>query len=138
MPGRLGKVRAWSLAYASSRVSAVSSVTLASARALAGPIPSGVTADAQAVVDSCDVVFVITPDGAISTTTAALRWRPGIAAVHCSGVTEVSALAGASRDGALVGGFHPMQTFADPGADMALLPGSTITLEPSEPSMSVL
>ena len=28
---------------------------------------------------------VTTPDGAITTTTAALRWRPGMAAVHCSG-----------------------------------------------------
>ena len=106
--GRLGKVLAWSLARAGLRVNAVTSVTLANARALAGPIPGCVTADAQAVVDSCDLVFVTTPDGAITTTTAALRWRPGMATVHCSGGTEVSALAGASRDGALVGGFHPV------------------------------
>ena len=137
--GRLGKVLAWSLAGAGLRVSAVAaSGTPANARALAGPIPGCVTADAQAVVDSCDLVFVTTPDGAITTTTAALRWRPGMAAVHCSGVTEVSALAGASRDGALVGGFHPMQTFADPVAAMASLPGSTITLEASEPLMAAL
>lgn len=136
--GRLGKALAWSLAGAGLRVSAVASVTLANARALAGPIPGCVTADAQAVVDSCDLVFVTTPDGAITTTTAALRWRPGMAAVHCSGVTEVSALAGPSRDGALVGGFHPMQTFGDPVAAMASLPGSTITLEASEPLMTAL
>lgn len=136
--GRLGKALAWSLAGAGLRVSAVASVSLASARALAAPVPGCVTADAQAVVDSCDLVFVTTPDGAITTTTAALRWRPGMAAVHCSGVTEVSALAGASRDGALVGGFHPMQTFADPRAAMASLPGSTITLEASEPLMAAL
>ena len=61
-----------------------------------------------------------------------------MAAVHCSGVTEVSALAGANRDGALVGGFHPMQTFGDPVAALAALPGSTITLEASEPLMTTL
>ena len=136
--GRLGKTLAWSLSRAGFCVSAVASGTLANARALAGPIPRCVTADAQAVVDSCDLVFVTTPDSAIADTTAALRWRPGMAAVHCSGVTEVGALAGAGRDGALVGGFHPMQTFADPVAAMASLPGSTITLEAAEPLMAAL
>ena len=136
--GRLGKALAWSLSRAGFRVCAVASVTLANARVLAGAIPGCVTADAQAVVDSCDLVFVTTPDGAITTTTAALRWRPGMAAVHCSGVTEVSALAAANGYGALVGGFHPMQTFGDPVAAMASLPGSTITLEASEPLMTTL
>ena len=136
--GRLGKTLAWSFSHAGLCVSAVASGTLVNARALAGPIPGCVPADAQAVVDSCDLVFITTPDGAISATTAALRWRPGMAAVHCSGVTELSALAGASRDGALVGGFHPMQTFGDPVAAMASLPGSTITLEAAEPLMTAL
>ena len=42
--GRLGKALAWSLARAGLRVSAVASVTLANARALAGPIPGCVKA----------------------------------------------------------------------------------------------
>jgi predicted short-subunit dehydrogenase-like oxidoreductase (DUF2520 family) len=49
--------------------------------------------------------------------------------VHCSGATEVSVLAKAAADGAMVGGFHPMQTFADPAAAAKSLPGSTITIE---------
>ena len=49
-------------------------------------------ADGQQVVDGCDLVFVTTPDGAIADTTAQFRWRPGVAAVHCSGVTDVAAL----------------------------------------------
>lgn len=136
--GRLGKTLAWSLSQAGLCVRAVASGTPANACALAGAIPGCLRVDAQAVVDSCDLVFVTTPDGAIAATAAALRWRPGMAAVHCSGVTEVSALAGASRGGALVGGFHPMQTFADPVAAMASLPGSTITLEAAEPLMAAL
>lgn len=136
--GRLGKTLAWNLSRAGLCVRAVASGTPANACALAAPIPGCLTLDAQAVVDRCDLVFVTTPDGAIAATAAALRWRPGMAAVHCSGVTEVSALAGASRGGALVGGFHPMQTFADPIAAMASLPGSTITLEAAEPLMAAL
>ena len=136
--GRLGKALAWSLSRAGLHVSAVASGSQVNARALAEPIPGCVTADAQSVVDRCDLVFVTTPDGAITTTTAGLRWRPGMAVVHCSGVTEVSALASAHRDGALVGGFHPMQTFGDPVVAMASLPGSTITVEASEPLMSAL
>ena len=136
--GRLGKALAWSLAGAGLHVTAAASATLANARALASAIPGCVTADAQAGVDRCDLVFVTTPDSAIAATTAALRWRPSMAAVHCSGVTEVSALAGASQGGALVGGFHPMQTFADPAVAMAALPGSTITLEAAEPLMAAL
>lgn len=136
--GRLGKALAWSLSRAGLRVNAVASGTPANAQALVKPIPGCMTVDAQAVVDSCDLVFITTPDGAIANTAAALRWRPGMAAVHCSGVTEVSALAGASRDGALVGGFHPMQTFSDPAVSMASLPGSTITLEACEPLMTEL
>ena len=136
--GRLAKALAWSLSRADLRVSAVASGTLVNARALAEPIVGCVATDAQTVVDSCDLVFVTTPDGAIATATAALRWRAGMAAVHCSGVTEVSALEAASRDGALVGGFHPMQTFGDPVVAMASLPGSTITVEATEPLMAVL
>ena len=136
--GRLGKALALSLARAGLRVSAVASVALVDARTLADAIPGCVAVNAQAVIDTCDLVFITTPDGAIESTTTALRWRPNMAAVHCSGVTELSALAGAERDGALTGGFHPMQTFGEVIAAMASLPGSTITVEASEPLMAML
>ena len=61
-----------------------------------------------------------------------------VSAVASVTLANARALAGANRDGALVGGFHPMQTFGDPVAAMASLPGSTITLEASEPLMSAL
>ena len=53
--------------------------------------------------------------------------------MHCSGVTEVSALDKAAADGAMIGGFHPMQTFGDPLAAAHSLPGCTITIEAQEP-----
>ena len=131
--GRLGKALAWRMHEAGLCVAAVSSATPASAQALAARIPDCETTRAQEVIDRCDLVFVATPDGAIATTASSLRWRPGMAAVHCSGVTEVDALEVARSHGACIGGFHPMQTFGDPQAVAASLKGCTITLEADEP-----
>ena len=132
--GRLGTALAWTFAQHGLRVVAVASMIASDAEQLAATIAGcTVAADGQQVVDACDLVFVTTPDGAIADTTAQFRWRPGMAAVHCSGVTEVAALDRAARDGALTGGFHPMQTFGDPAAAVKSLPGCTITVEAQEP-----
>ena len=132
--GRLGCALAWSLAERGLQVSAVTSLIPADAAKFVAPVTGcRILANAQAVVDACDLVFVTTPDGAIEATTAGARWREGVAAVHCSGVTEVAALAKAERDGAMTGGFHPMQTFGDPAAAARSLPGCTITIEAEEP-----
>ena len=64
--------------------------------------------------------------------------RDGVAVVHCSGVTEVSALQSASAQGALAGGFHPMQTFGDPAVAARSLPGCTITIEAPQPLDTML
>lgn len=137
--GRLGTALAWSLAERGLRVIAVASMVPADAERLAEPIAGcSVAANGQAVVDACDLVFVTTPDGAIEATAAQVRWRRGMAAVHCSGVTDVAALDSAARDGAATGGFHPMQTFGDPAAAVRSLPGCTITIEAQEPLNSTL
>jgi predicted short-subunit dehydrogenase-like oxidoreductase (DUF2520 family) len=137
--GRLGCALAWSLAGRGLRVVAVNSMFAADAQKLAGPIAGcAIVASPQAVVDLCDLVFVTTPDGAIEATTAGVRWRAGVGAVHCSGVTDVAALESAQRDGAMTGGFHPMQTFGDPAAAARSLPGCTITIEGAEPLNAAL
>ena len=99
------------------------------AQRLAAQIPGCFAVECQALVDDCDLVFITTPDAAIAPVASQLRWRPGVSVVHCSGVTEVDALAAAREQGASIGGFHPMQTFGDPDAAIASLPGSTITIE---------
>lgn len=131
--GRLGQALAWSLASRGLAVCAVASRRAEGAQALADRIAGCRVLPAQAVADACDLVFVTTPDVAIAPTVAACRWRDGVAVVHCSGVTEVAALDAARREGALTGGFHPMQTFGDPDAAMRTLPGCTITIEAAEP-----
>jgi predicted short-subunit dehydrogenase-like oxidoreductase (DUF2520 family) len=137
--GRLGTALAWSFAGRGLRVVAAASIVAADAERLAASI-AGCTGmrDGQAVVDECDLVFVTTPDGAIAETTAQYRWRPGMAAVHCSGVTDVAALGHAAQQGAMTGGFHPMQTFGDPAVAVRSLPGCTITIEAPEPLNAAL
>ncbi|MBU6223791.1 MAG: DUF2520 domain-containing protein [Burkholderiales bacterium] len=133
--GRLGQALAWSLAQAGLKVVAVHSLVLAHANNLAQPLQGCVSMSAQDVVDNCDVVFVTTPDSAIRDACDQLQWRIGQASVHCSGVTEVDALAMALSHGACIGGFHPMQTFGDPHAAVRSLAGCTITLEAQDPGL---
>ena len=137
--GRLGTALAWTFAEHGLRVVAVASMIPGDAEKLAVPIAGcSVVPSGQQVVDACDLVFVTTPDGAIASTAAQSHWRPGVAAVHCSGVTEVAALDSAARGGAMIGGFHPMQTFGDPAAAVRSLPGCTITIEAQEPLNAML
>ncbi len=136
--GRLGKALAWGLARAGFQVAAVANDVEQGARELAEPIPGCEFMSPQAVADSCNLVFVTTPDEIIAKAAASVRWRPGMGVVHCSGVTEVAALDAAAQAGASTGGFHPMQTFGDPRTAMETLPGCTITVEAGEPLDAVL
>ena len=136
--GRLGTALAWSFARRGCTVVAVASRSAASARRLADGIAGCTVSGAQAVVDAADLVFVTTPDDALAPVTAALRWRRGAAAVHCSGASELAVLSPAADAGAAVGGFHPLQSFAETQASIASLPGCTITIEAGEPLRAAL
>ncbi len=136
--GRLGKALALSFMDRGLRVAAVGSLTLEESAPLAAAIPGCANLTPQQVADTCELIFVTTVDGAIASTANALQWRAGTAAVHCSGATEVSALAKAAADGAMTGGFHPMQTFGDPEAARRSLPGCTITIEAESPLYELL
>jgi predicted short-subunit dehydrogenase-like oxidoreductase (DUF2520 family) len=136
--GRLGTALAWSFARSGRGVVAVASRSLVSAQRLAEGIAGCAVGDAQAVVDASDLVFVTAPDDALAPVTAALRWRRGVAAVHCSGASELAVLAPAADAGAEVGGFHPLQSFAETEAAIASLPGCTVTIEAEEPLRAAL
>lgn len=127
--GRLGTALAWGLHARGVRVAAVHSPRPAAAQALCAAIPGCASTNLQEVIERCDLVFLTTPDAAIEPTARAGRWRPGMGVVHCSGATEVQALAAAAACGAAIGGFHPMQTFGDPAAAVRTLPGCTVTIE---------
>lgn len=83
-----------------------------SAPRLAGEL--GVPHLEPADAGQADVVFVAVPDDQVREAAQSVRWRPGCIAAHLSGALTASTLAGAAREGADVGSFHPMQSFAGP------------------------
>ena len=128
--GRVGKGLAWGMAQSGQSVVAAASRSADSAGQLAARIPGcRAVANPQDVVDASDLVFLTVPDDAIAAVAAGLKWREQTAVVHCSGATEIAVLAPAALAGAPIGGFHPLQLFADPEVALAGLPGCTIAIE---------
>lgn len=92
----------------------------------------------QEIVDGAEIVFLTVPDDSIADVAASLRWRPEVAAVHCSGAADLSVLAAAARQDAAVGGFHPLQMFADPAVAADGLARCAIAVEAEEPLATTL
>jgi len=136
--GRLASGLGTAFARRGLPVVAVSSRSPTSAQKLAGRIPGVKVLDSQSAADAAELVFITVPDDAIADVASSIRWKPGISVVHCSGATQVSALAAAQSQGAAIGGFHPMHAFTDPDAAAASLPGCTITIEAPQPLRETL
>ena len=96
-------------------------------------VASRAQGDAQAVVDASPLVFLTVADDAIAPVCSSLRWSTGKSVVHCSGAAELSVLEAAAHAGAQVGGFHPLQMFADPEVAARGLAGCAIAVEAAEP-----
>lgn len=86
---------------------------------------------AQALADSCHMLFITVPDDQIATVVADIRWHPGQSVVHCSGATQVGVLAPAENAGAAIAGFHPLQLFSNPTVALQHLAGSSVAIEAS-------
>ena len=125
--GRLGQTLAQAWSAQGVAITAVASRTPATAVALAERLP------ACRVLAQTELVFLTVPDDAIAPLANGLPWRPGQAVVHCSGATELTALAAAAAAGAQVGGFHPLQIFSDPARAQQLLAGSAVAIEAEAP-----
>jgi predicted short-subunit dehydrogenase-like oxidoreductase (DUF2520 family) len=106
------------------------------ADALARLIPGlQIAVTMQDAADAADYIFLTVSDDAIAGVCESIAWSPRHAAIHCSGATELSALDHAARSGAAVGGFHPLQMFANPAISLETLPGCTVTIDgPSTPA----
>jgi len=93
----------------------------------------------KAIINSAsDVVFLTVPDDALSQCVAELSWSGKHSVVHCSGAVELSVLDPAKNQGAQVGGFHPLQMFADPEVAARGLKGCAIAVEAGEPLAAAL
>jgi predicted short-subunit dehydrogenase-like oxidoreductase (DUF2520 family) len=120
-------------------VIAVSSRSAASASKLAG-LMSGcrVYGDNQEVADNAELIFITTPDDAIASVAAQVEWHSWHSVVHCSGADSADILEPASKAGALVGVFHPLQTFSIDRQAIDNIPGTTFAIEAEEPLLSML
>lgn len=137
--GTVGTALALTLSSRGYRVVAVSSRTPASADLLASQLPGCLALPtAQAVAQATDLVFITTPDAAISEVASQVNWRQGQMAVHCSGADSLDILDPARSQGALPGAFHPLQSFASPPQAVENLPGSYFALEGEEPLLGTL
>ena len=112
---------------------AVASRNQEAAGALALRIPGCQVMTQEQALQAADLVFLTVSDDAIEPMARALPWRSGQAVVHCSGATELTALAAAGSRGAAVGGFHPLQIFSDPENAVQLLAGSAVAIEAELP-----
>lgn len=92
----------------------------------------------QEVADAAELVFITTPDGVIATVAAEVSWHRGQSVVHCSGADSLDILEPARQAGAMVGGFHPLQTFAGVERAIENIPGSTFGIEAGEPLLTTL
>ncbi len=126
--GRLGATLASALSKHGARVVAIANRDDHAAKALAARLPGCRATSMQAAAEA-DLVFVTVSDDAIGPIVSSLTWREGQRVVHCSGATEVDVLEPAARYGATIGGFHPLQTFADPVRAEALLSDTTVAIE---------
>ena len=112
------------------RVVAAASRSFSSAQTLAERIPGCEPhRSGQEVADIADVVFITTPDDAIEVVASAISWRPGRAAVHCSGAASLDVLEHPAQQGAVPGAFHPLQAFSSLENGAKSLPGATFGIE---------
>ncbi len=137
--GTVGTALAYRLSTCGYRVVITASRTFTSAEKLAHMVKDCRAVDGvQKVADQADFVFITTPDGAIGPVAAQLKWRKGQYVVHCSGADSTAILQPARDQGARVGAFHPLQTFADVAQAIDNIPGSTFAVEAEEPLRAIL
>jgi predicted short-subunit dehydrogenase-like oxidoreductase (DUF2520 family) len=128
--GAVGGSLAVALSRKAYRVVAVASRSLSSAESVAGRVAGCEPRETgQEVVDAADVVFLTTPDDAIRPVASSVSWRPGQAAVHCSGAGSLDVLDPVAEQRAARGAFHPLQQFSDIDNGSKSFPGITFGIE---------
>ena len=137
--GHVGTALAVAFARAGWPVSAVASRDEARRAEFTVRVPgSHAFADAGAVLESADVIFLTVPDDALAGLAVELQLYSGQALVHTSGAAAASVLQPAMAAGTLLGSFHPLVAFADLERALAALPGATIALEGDEQLLPLL
>lgn len=130
--GSVGGSIAVALSRVGYRISSVASRSISSAQHLSTLVEGCVAyGDIQGAVDAAEVVFVTTPDDAISRVIESVLWTSHHAVVHCSGAKSLDVLAGATLNGASPGAFHPLQAFYSVREGASSIAGITFAIEGS-------
>jgi predicted short-subunit dehydrogenase-like oxidoreductase (DUF2520 family) len=100
-------------------------------RFMGGGTPLGGAEEAAA---SAPAVIIATPDTeiALAARAAARSIRPGAVVLHLSGALSSELLEPCRGKGGAIASMHPLQSFADPGAALHLVPGSVFACEGDE------
>jgi len=137
--GTVATALAISLSNRGYQVVAVSSRSADSSKKLAGLIIGcNSCIGGKEVADTAELIFITTPDDVIASVVAKVGWHPGQYVVHCSGADSADILEPAREAGALVGVFHPLQTFVIAHQAIDNIPGTTFAIEAEEPMLSTL
>jgi len=124
--GRVGRALAIALERAGYRVKGIARRT-----------PGGPYASADALVASCDLIFLAVPDSALEGLAIELPWRVGQGVVHTSGASGLDVLRGVTARGAHAGGLHPLQAFPDGDPAPERFAGTTCGIE-GPPALAVV
>ena len=134
--GRVGTALGDAFARAGWQVAAVASRDAERQRRFQQKVPGArAFADARAVLDEADLIFLTVPDDAIAGAAQGLQLYSGQALVHTSGALPASVLAPAMAAGTSLGSFHPLVSFADHDQAVADLRGATVAVE-GDPSIA--
>ena len=136
--GALGSTLARAMQQVGYHVTAVASRTNASSERLAKELDNCEASTLQDVADRCDAVFLTVPDSAILDVASATHWRSRQAVVHCSGASSLAVLDSAKSNGALIGAFHPLQTFGGSNGDPDVLRDIAYAVEAESPLREAL
>ena len=115
--GRVGTALAKFLSETGYRLSGLASKSFSSAKRLADLTGTGhFTEIPWEITKQADIVFLTTPDSAISDICSKIAFNDGFkkdsVVLHCSGALPSTILSSAKNCGAFIGSMHPMQSFA--------------------------
>lgn len=115
--GRVGTALAKFLSEAGYRISGLASKSLSSAKKASDIIGTEhFTRIPWEITKEADIVFLTTPDSAISDICSSITFNAGFkkdsVVLHCSGALPSTILSSAKTCGAFIGSMHPLQSFA--------------------------
>ena len=137
--GKVGTALAVLLSRKGYKIASIYDPKTGAAAGLASEIVGSRICDsAQEAAGAAGMVFITTPDSVIPGIAAQVKWKAGQFVIHCSGADSADILEPANEAGALIGVFHPLQTFAGAAEAIDNLPGSTFAIEAHEPLLAKL